>query len=60
MYYRPTNALNDVLLLCYGHQHVSATHVAHLQGDFFQNKNTFMTKMFLNHSTVLVNHIIYG
>jgi hypothetical protein len=50
----------DILLLRYGLQYVSATLVTHLQGDFFENKNTVIIKVSLNHSTVLKIHIISG
>jgi len=50
----------DVLFWRYGHQQLSATLMTHLQGDFFENKNTVIIKLSLNHSTVLKIHIIFG
>jgi hypothetical protein len=45
----------DVTLMHSGHQHVSPTSVANLQGD--ENKNTNIINTWLNHSTVFM-HLI--
>ena len=43
----------DVLSLCYGHRHVSATRVAIFRVISLRNKSTVVIKMYLNRLTVL-------
>jgi hypothetical protein len=43
----------DILLLCNGHQHVLATHMAIFKVNVLENKNRVRIEMFLNRYTVL-------
>ena len=45
----------DVILLYFSQQHVSATR-DHLQGDFFQNKNTVMSEKMSKSLNSFINH----
>jgi len=50
----------SVLLLYYGHQTCFGQSCGHPQGDFFENKNTIVITLCLNHSEILKTHIIAG